>query len=80
MANSTNNVSATIPEHIDRYLDMLCQELKVSKSGLICDLVDLGLTVYVSNCLSRHEFANTLKNSTSEADRLRCAELLGKEN
>lgn len=76
MAQSSTQVSTTIPRHLDEYLDLLATELQISKSSLLSDAIARGLPALVNDfVLQRQECINVLKERSQERDKLEAVPL-----
>lgn len=63
------NRSTTIPDDLDEYLDLLCEQYGLTKSGLMADLIDMGLNVYVRARLDRCKLATQLSGGKLDQDK-----------
>jgi hypothetical protein len=63
------NRSTTIPDDLDEYLHLLCEQLGLTKSGLRAHLIDIGLNVYVRARLDRCKLAAQLRGDSLDQDK-----------
>lgn len=60
-------LSVTLPDHLDQYLETLSAELKVSKSGLAATAIELGVAVYVKNMIIDRKECETILSQAAKA-------------
>jgi hypothetical protein len=63
-------LSVTLPDHVDQYLETLSAELKISKSGLGATAIELGIAVYVKSLIiDRRECEAILAQAAKTRDK-----------
>lgn len=63
-------VSTTVPDHLDEYLNTLSAELQVSKSSLVADAIAVGLPEIVQRfVLDRQECLKVLAENAKGRDK-----------
>ena len=55
-------VSTTIPDHLDNFLNKLSHELGISKSSLLAMLIEIGLPMYAKTIVDRYKRLDVLDN------------------
>lgn len=53
-------VSTTIPEHLDTFMERLAAELGISKSSLLAMCIEIGLPLYAQTIVDRYRCLDVL--------------------
>lgn len=62
-------VSVTVPQHVDEFLESLSIELGVSKSSLVATMIEIGVPIFANSINERYKCLDVLGKMRKEREK-----------